>query len=394
MSIQKNAPIALDRVSDYEVSRLEAVLRSQLERLGCTDMFRGKKVVIKPNLVMKTSPDTAATTNPAVLEAMIRILKDSAAETVIAESPGGLYTEQTLRANYKACGIADVAERWGVTLNYDTSHKTAEAPKAKTSKLFDVINPILDADVIVNLAKLKSHSLTGYSGAVKNYFGVVPGVTKFEMHSRFPDYNDFGSMIVDLCEMLQDMKPTFNVLDGIVAMEGNGPTGGSPRRLDVLMSGTNPFTLDIAGTSLIKTDSVIMLDEGARRGFCPKSADELCVLSDKKLSDFAVDDFQKPDTAKRGIGSSMLANLPTMFGGHLNAWLQPRPVINKKVCVGCGECERSCPRHTISMRAGKNGKKQAFIIDEGCIKCYCCQELCPFKAVKIKKNPIIRLIGG
>ncbi len=394
MSTDINAAVAVSRVDSYGVDVIEAVLRGQIDKLGCADMLRGRRVVIKPNLVMKASPERAATTNPDVLEAMIRILKDFTPHIVIAESPGGLYTEQVLRGHYKTCGISDVAERYGVTLNYDTSSKASEAPRGKTSKMFDVITPIMEADVIVNLAKLKSHSLTAYSGAVKNYFGTVPGVTKFEMHARFPDYNDFGSMLVDLCQMLQEMKPTFNVLDGIVAMEGNGPTGGEPRKLACLMSSLNPFNLDVAGASIVGAESVIMLHEGARRGFCPKNVEELTVISEEPLSAFAVNDFKKPDTASLGLGSSMLAKLPTMFGGRLNAWLQPRPAINKKICVGCGECERSCPKHTVEMRKNKKGKSQAFINYDSCIKCYCCQELCPFKAVKIKKNPIIRLIGG
>ncbi len=391
--IEPKDRVCLDRVDEYNVDIIEAVIRCQLDSLGKADLFKNKRVVIKPNLVMKKSPEAAATTHPAVLEAMIRILKESAADIIIAESPGGLYTPQTLGSTYKGCGLYDVAERYGVKLNFDTSSKTVEAPLGKTSKMFDIISPILDADVIVNLAKLKSHSLTGYSGAVKNYFGTVPGVTKFEMHARFPDYNDFSSMLVDLCEMLHSMKPTFNVLDGIMAMEGNGPTGGEPRALGCLISGVNPFTVDIIGTSIIKADGILMLEEGGRRGYCPENSDEVSLISDGTVADFTVSDFAKPDTKKKG-GSSLLARLPNMFGGRLNAWFQPRPVINKKLCVGCGECEKSCPKHTIEIRKTSNGKKQAYIIDDKCIKCYCCQELCPLKAVNIKKNPIIKLIGG
>jgi len=393
MSAAVQNAVAIDRAETYEVDAIEAVLRDQLERLGASEMFRGKRVAIKPNLVMKTTPETAATTNPTVLEAMIRILKESASDIVIAESPGGLYTEATLRANYRSNGITEVAERCSVRLNYNTSSVKMEAKEGKASKLFDIITPIAEADVIVNLAKLKSHSLTNYSGAVKNYFGTVPGVMKFEMHARFPDYNDFGSMLVDLCTMLIGVKPTFNVLDGIIAMEGNGPTGGDPRRANCIMSSLDPFSVDVAGAYIIGADGVIMLEEGKRRGCCPSNADELTLLGDESLDDFKIADFKRPDTNRRG-GSSLLAKLPTMFGGRLNKWLQPRPVINKKICVGCGECDRSCPKHTIEMRKNKKGKKQAYIIDENCIKCYCCQELCPFKAVKIKKNPIIRLIGG
>lgn len=394
MSKDINSAVAIDRVEEYSADRIENVIISQLEKLGCAGMFKNKRVVIKPNLVMKTSPKTAATTHPAVLEAMIRVLKASDADITIAESPGGLYTEQTLRANYKVCGIAEVAERYGVRLNYDTGFKTLSSPNGKTSKSFDIITPIAEAEVIVNLAKLKSHSLTGYSGAVKNYFGTVPGVTKFEMHARFPDYNDFGSMIADLCEMHQDRVPTFNILDGIVAMEGNGPTGGDPRPLQCLLSGCNPFNVDIIGVSLINADGIIMLREGADRGFCPHDASGVKVISNEPISAFKVDDFKKPDTASGGVGSSLLAKLPTMFGGRLNTWFQPRPQVDTKKCVGCGECARSCPRNTIKMQKNKKGKTKALIIDSDCIKCYCCQELCPFKAVRIKKNPILKLIGG
>ena len=393
MTVNNNAAVAVDRLSEYDPDKLEKVLRAQLDRLGAADMFHGKRVVIKPNLVMKTTPEKAATTNPAVLEAMIRILKETAADIVIAESPGGLYTESALRANYRSNGIAEVADRYGVKLNFDTSSTVMEAKDGKTSKLFDIIKPIADAEVIVNLAKLKSHSLTGYSGAVKNYFGTVPGVTKFEMHARFPDYNDFGSMLADLCSMLITAKPTFNVLDGIIAMEGNGPTGGDPKRLDCIMSGLNPFNVDIAGAYIIGAENIIMLEEGKRRDYSVEMAEDLAILGDEPLDAFKREDFKRPDTNRKG-GSSLLAKLPTMFGGRLNSWLQPRPVINKKVCIGCGECERSCPRHTIGMRKNKNGKRQAYIVDENCIKCYCCQELCPYKAVKIKKNFVIKLIGG
>ena len=392
MTEQINA-VAIDRACDYSADALEVVLRGQLEKLGATEMFRGKRVVIKPNLVMKTTPEKAATTNPAVLDAMIRILKETASDITIAESPGGLYTEAVLRANYRSNGITEVAEKYGVKLNFDTSSVVMEARGGKTSKLFDIITPIYETDVIVNLAKLKSHSLTGYSGAVKNYFGTVPGVTKFEMHARFPNYNDFGSMLADLCVMLTESKPTYNVLDGIIAMEGNGPTGGDPKRLDCIMSGLNPFAVDVAGAYIIDAEGIIMLEEGKKRGVCPTDIEKLTLLGEECLDAFKSADFKRPDARGSGAGS-LLAILPKMFGGKLNSWLQPRPQINKSVCVGCGECERSCPVHTIEMRVNSQGKRQAYIKDDKCIKCYCCQELCPYKAVKIKKNPIIKLIGG
>ncbi len=393
MKIDQNAAVALDRCAYYNVDAIEGILRDQLNRLGASEMFDGKRVAVKVNLVIKKAPDAAATTHPAVLEAMLRILKEKAADIVIVESPGGLYTEASLRASYRVCGIAEVAERMGVRLNYDTSAREIDVPEGRTSRIFNILSPILDADVLVNLAKLKSHSLTGYSGAVKNWFGTIPGVQKFEMHARFPDYNDFGSMLCDLCQRIATLKPGFHVLDGIVAMEGNGPTGGDPRRMDALLSGCNPFNVDIAGTAIIGAKNVIMLEEAKRRGLCVSDTNELLLESAERLSDFAVPDFKKPDTMRQGLhGVSMFKVLPKLFGGKLNDWLRPRPDVQSS-CVGCGECMRSCPQQTIVM-VEKNGKKRAEIHHESCIRCWCCQELCPISAVKIRKNVILRMLGG
>ena len=382
---------ALDAVRTYDADAIEKVIRDQLERLGISDMFDGKRVAVKPNLVMKKSPDAAATTHPAVLEAVLRILRERAADIVIVESPPGLYTESALRGFYNACGIAEVADRLGVRLNVDTSIRETPLPDAKTARMFELLCPILDADVIVDLAKLKSHALTKFSGAVKNYYGTIPGIQKVETHARFPDYSDFGSMLTDLCAFFAGNKPTFSVLDGIVAMEGNGPTGGEPKKLGVLISGRNPFSVDRIGAHIAGLDGVIMLDEAERRGFT-KSAEELPLTSEKPLSEYVCTDFKKPESAEKSGSSIRL--LQTMCGGKIYRLLQPRPVVDAKKCVGCGECARSCPQKTIDLIPKKSGGRFAKIKRQKCIECFCCQELCPVRAVKIKKNPLLKLIGG
>ncbi len=385
--------VALRRCVEYEPEAVEACLRDMLESLGISDMFTGKKVVVKPNLVMKKAPEAAATTHPVLLGAMLRILCESAESVTIAESPGGPYTEALLRATYKGCGIQEAADACGVVCNLDTSFREEILPEGKTSKIMNLITPILEADVIVNLCKLKSHSLTGYSGAVKNYFGTVPGVQKFETHARFPDYGDFGSMLCDLASHLVSGKPTFNLIDGILAMEGNGPTGGSPRKVGCLIGSRNPFNADRIGSAIIGADGVVMLEEGTRRGFCPPSAGEVSLDSPEPLDAFVIPDFEKPDTVSGG-SRSVFKILPKLFGGRLYAWLQPRPVIDGAKCVGCGECVRSCPRSVITLEKSGNSRKKAIISPDNCIKCYCCQELCPYRAVRIKKNPLLKLLGG
>ncbi|MCI8387432.1 MAG: DUF362 domain-containing protein [Clostridiales bacterium] len=393
--VDRSEPAALSRITSYDVDILEKTIRKQLDSLGLTDMFKGKRVVVKPNLVMKKSPDAAATTHPAVLEAMLRILKESAADILIAESPPGLYTESALKGFYNSCGITEVASRLGVKLNFDTSSREAALVDAKTAHGFELISPILDAEVIVNLAKLKSHALTKLSGTVKNYYGVIPGIQKVETHARFPDYSDFGSMLVDLCAYNVGSKPTFNLLDGIVGMEGNGPTGGTPKAVGCLISGRNPFSVDTIAAHIIGLDGVIMLDEAKARGFTA-DVDNINITSDEPLDSFVIKDFKLPDSVdKKGAHTSSIVLLSKLCGGRVYKWIQPRPVVDKQNCIGCGECYRSCPQKTIELMPIKGGnKKRAIIHDDNCIKCYCCQELCPIKAIKIKKNPLFKLIGG
>jgi ferredoxin len=201
-------------------------------------------------------------------------------------------------------------------------------------------------------------------------------------------------MLTDLCAYHVGSKPTFNLLDGILAMEGNGPTGGNPKKLGCLISGRNPFSVDMIGSHIIGFDGIIMLDEAKRRGFTA-DAGEINLISDAPLANFISGDFIAPESVdKAGPSNSSIVFLSRMCSGRIYKWLQPHPEVNKNICVGCGECARSCPQKTIEMRRAGKKRKRAFILSENCIKCYCCQELCPYKAVRIRKNLIMKLLGG
>lgn len=382
--IKKNAAVALSRCESYDKETLMSVLFEQWQSLGLGEKyFKGKKVVIKPNLVRKMDPARGATTHPAMIEAVSALILDAgAAEVKIAESPGGPYSETALRAIYRGCGTEAAAQRAGIGLNYDTSSRQTDYTDGFASKTFHIISPILDADVIVNLCKLKTHGLTMMSGAVKNYFGTVPGTEKFEMHARFPKIADFSEMLVDLCAMHMAGHDTVNVIDAIVGMEGNGPTGGSPRKIGGLITSENPFAADLVGAKLIgMSGKVIMLDRGIERGLTV--AEPTVIGCDP--SELAVADFLPPDSDRTPI----LEWLATFWDGRLMKFFEPRPKINNARCVGCGECVRSCPVHTISL---DKEKRRAVIHPEPCIKCFCCQELCPKDAVKVKQNFLIKLV--
>ena len=384
-----NLPVALSRASAYDRELILHTLRTQAEMLGIpADHFAGKRVVIKPNLVAPLKPDAAATTHPVFLSAVVDFLREYGAEDLLlAESPGGPFTESSLRTSYRNCGILEAAQQCGLTLNYCTESVPVSFSEGVACRSFHIIRPIAEADVIVDLCRLKSHSLTRLSCAVKNLFGVIPGIEKFEMHSAYPTLPVFSEMIVDLCAMLCASHEILAICDGIVAMEGNGPTGGTPRDMGAVFMSRDPFALDAAAEELIGFGGTVSINEAARRrGLCAADMSEITILGEG-IASFALHDFREPD-ASRG---KFLRNLPDMFGGRLAKFFSPRPAIRLSDCIGCGVCANSCPRHAITIDK-KRGKKRAVIHYDNCIRCYCCQELCPIHAVSIRKNPIFKII--
>ncbi len=375
--MNKTDAVAIARCEVYDPAVIRDRLRTYLPQVGVTrETVAGKRVAVKPNLLLAYAPEKAATTHPAVMEAVIRLLQEwEAASVIIAESPGGIYSEKTLSHIYGETGMKGVSERTGAPLNYDISYRPFSLNDGVTAKSVDMIAPIHEAEVLVNVCKLKTHALATMTGAAKNLFGVIPGINKFEMHARFKKPEDFFSMVLDLNVALDRRMTVFHICDAIVGMEGDGPSGGTPKEAGILLMSRNALNLDLAASAVMGfTGRVPMLKTAAERGLCPDAPDALTVVG-VPPTEVGCGDFQLPD-AKKGRRFDLIP-----------PFLQPRPVIDRNLCRGCGLCARSCPQKTIVMVKGK-----ARIIASDCIKCYCCQELCTFKAVRIKKSIIYRLV--
>lgn len=165
---------------------------------------------------------------------------------LIAESPGGPYTPAAMKAIFRGCGYTDMAKDCGFALYTACKSREVTLPRAQRCRQLSVAEPFLTRDYLIDLCKLKTHGMVGFSGAVKNLFGAVPGLQKPELHCRFPEKQPFSEMLVDLCDFLQ---PDLCIMDGILAMEGNGPTGGQPRKMGVLGASKSPYALDVCGAS-------------------------------------------------------------------------------------------------------------------------------------------------
>jgi uncharacterized protein (DUF362 family)/Pyruvate/2-oxoacid:ferredoxin oxidoreductase delta subunit len=376
----------MDKISVYGCKEYNSVDLSEvvekhflaLDENG-TIIKKDSKVVIKPNLLIRRSPEDATTTNPMFLEAIIKAVQKRGGIAIIAESPGGPYTKVLLKSVYSGTGIEAATNNTGATLNYDTGYSVVNTKNSKVCTSFNIIDPIKNADVIISVAKLKTHAMTNMTCAVKNMFGSVPGLMKPEFHLRYPQKDLFGEMLVDLCETV---RPQISFVDAIVAMEGNGPSGGNPRFMGVTFAGLNPHSVDLFAASLIgfKPGEVPTLKAAINRGLCPENISELEIVGDD-YKKYVAHDFKKP----KSNGPQLFSNLPSFLRKPILAFVTPKPVIRTKDCIGCGKCAESCPKGAITIIS-----KKAVIDYSKCIKCYCCHEMCPVKSIDIKR---LRILG-
>lgn len=371
--------VCVSSCETYEYETVRAALAEQFRLLKAEEVIRpGMRVAVKPNLVVRSAPEEGAVTHPVVICAVVSLLRELGASVVIAESPGGPYTPVLLKSIYERSGCAAAAE-YGAELNLDCTWGELKAPEARLCRSFPVITPLLQADAIVDVCKLKTHCMMGLSAAVKNLFGAVPGLMKPELHCRFPEKKAFGTMITDLCQALH---PVLSVVDGITAMEGNGPTGGKPRHVGALLSSRSPYAVDLACTEIIGMDpaSVFPLLSAMERDLCPRSHSDLVWLQEP-ASRFAVPDYLQPESKP----ADFIARLPRFLQPLASRLTTPVPKIRTAECVGCGKCAESCPQHTISIR-----NRKAVIDYSKCIRCYCCHEMCPQHVIDIRRFSLFR----
>lgn len=380
-----NDVVSVLKCDKYDYELLVSTIEKSFENIGGIEKYikPGDKVLLKINLLMKKHPDEAVTTHNVFVKALASVVMQAGGIVTIADSPGGLYNETILRSVYKGCEIDTVAKQLGAKLNYDTSFETVSYPEGKTVKSFPIIKPILDADVVITVPKLKTHMMTFYSGAVKNMFGAVPGVYKAEYHFSLPERDDFCSMLVDLCSLT---KPSLAIMDAIDIMEGEGPSSGIKRHFGAVLASDNPYALDLAACALvgIEPSESPTVKESIKRELCPKDANELSLVGDD-FESMKIDDLIKPH-----IGTTDFLDrkfIPKRISAALNRALSPIPNFKKDVCIGCGECMRRCPAKAIEI---KNGFP--VLTQKKCIHCFCCQELCPKKAIVSKRHKFMDFI--
>ena len=378
--------VSVVRLDDYDPKKAREALERLLLPIGGLDFVKpGMKVGIKVNLVSAMKPDAAATTHPAVVGALCEMLTERGAEVIIGDSPGGPFTAIYLNRVYSASGMSGI-NMPGVALNRNYESAFCDGFEGAASlKSFEYTAWVKDVDAIIDFAKLKSHGMMSLSAAVKNLFGCIPGTVKPEYHYRFPNTRDFANMLVDLNVFF---KPVLSIVDGVLAMEGNGPTMGNPRKVGAMIASRSSYACDRICADIIglKEENVPTLALARERGLCP-ARDEIETVGE--LNDLIVSDF---DNVERLNSIEFLNDLVGIRGkiwsGLLKKAMCSRPRLTSKKCVGCKKCFEICPAKAIIMKKGKPDIDRA-----KCIRCFCCQEFCPKGALRVHRPLIAKLIS-
>lgn len=350
---------------NYDRTVLIESLGEMIEQAGGwpESVMPGARVLLKVNMLSAKSPEKAITTHPEVVAAMAVLLKQEGCVVTVGDSPGGAI--KGVERYWNNCGFAAVADELGIELvNFE---KTGSVEVSLDDRTYNIAKPIIDADVLINMCKFKTHGLCRLTNAVKNAFGAIPGLGKAILHSHAIRPVDLAENLVDIYTIVEF---DLHVMDAILAMDGKGPsTDGTPRWDGILGVARDGVCLDIVMTGLAGLDPCklhtnrIALERGLGRD--PEEI-EVSGIENCRLENFRIP------------GESFYNLLPSFLGGIARYFFKRPPVATDK-CVGCGICEKGCPVGAITIRDGK-----AVMNRSKCIMCLCCHELCPHRAIEIR----------
>jgi uncharacterized protein (DUF362 family)/NAD-dependent dihydropyrimidine dehydrogenase PreA subunit len=378
--------VSLVKCSDYDKTKVIQAIEKSIEHLGgITNLIKkDTRVFLKVNLLSGAKPEQAVTTHPVFVYALAKVLKDSGARVVIGDSPnaGIPYRESALKQVYTKSGLIDAAKEAGAELNYDTSTIAVSYKEGSLIKQYNAIKPAINADVLISVAKGKTHGFTYITGAVKNMFGIIPGFEKAGYHAKLQTLDRFATMLVDIYE---SSKPELSFMDAITCMEGDGPGSGDPKQVRVILASRNAHALDTVFCDIIGIDyrKIPTLNEAISRKLLDLDNLEIHGVP---VSEVQVKQFKMPATLGAGDGLVVSGIIQKLAKPLFKNAFVVKPIILKINCVGCGVCVKGCPMNAIELVQGK-----AVIDYSKCIRCYCCHEFCPHHSIDLHKSLLYKL---
>jgi len=367
--------VALVRCPDYGHQTLTKAVRDSFSLIGGLGSIIKKKdlVLIKPNLLAAKRPDQAITTHPEVVAATVEEVKKVGGRPVIGDSPGGV--RQDLKEVWSTTGMQEISERTGASLV--SMEASGSWRKTRSGQVYYISKVAMEADVILNLPKLKTHSLVLFTGAVKNMFGVIPGFHKKEIHLNNPRAAPFSAALVDIFSFV---VPQITLMDAVEGMEGDGPSSGVKRKVGLLLAGRDAVAVDAVAALAVGIDplEIHTCQMAARRGLGVSSPNLIEVVGDS-LENLMIKEFIRPRT-------SLSSRIPKPLAQLVKRFVYIRPQVLAEICTNCNTCVESCPTGALSP-----GSTYPQFRPRKCIGCLCCNELCPQSAIKPKLSLLARL---
>ncbi len=374
--------VSLLKCDEYSNEILKQKITESLLNIGFDiKKFNNARVALKPNLLLPSQTKKAIITHPEFFRAVAQIVKENNGSPVIIESPAFHALEYAIRKT----GYSEVIKDEGIEVADPKKIKTLHYEGSKSFKSIEISDAFFDVDMIINLPKFKTHGLTYFTGAVKNLFGVIPGLRKSKTHIKIPAKEDFAEFLLDLNGALKcgfDKPVTLlHIMDAIVAQEGEGPGhAGSPKRMNAVIVGEDAVAVDFVATSVsgLEISKALTITRGFERDLFIQSPDEIEVVGDK-IEDLKINDF-KP--SRDTVMSNMLI-WPVTSKRFKNLFVD-RPVPDKEKCTLCYHCKTICPAGAIEKAVGDDNTPQYDY--KKCIRCYCCMEICPDAAINKKRG--------
>ncbi|MEG6585412.1 DUF362 domain-containing protein [Dendrosporobacter sp. 1207_IL3150] len=364
--------VAVVKANSYDTQIVEQAMTELLTHLGGMSKYikPGERVLVKPNMLEGVDKGLSVTTHPEVVRAVIRLVKSAGGIPVVGDSPG---LGNTLKVAEK-CGILKVCLEENTTVVPFEVPTELSLPNGMILKKISVAKVYMEVDKVISLAKMKTHSFMGVTGAVKNLFGFFVGPDKAQFHLRMKKRSDFAHMLIDLYGAI---KPVLSIVDGIVGMEGAGPRNGTPINSGLLLAGSCGFSVDLAMAKCMGFEAEKM--PVAQAAIAAKLSQTLAGLEIVGNGKDIVHHFTEPKNFDRLEG-----RLPSWLVDFSQNQFTAKPWIEKN-CIACGRCAQHCPPKVIRIE-----NNRAVIDYRECIRCYCCQELCPVNAVSLKDGTLLK----
>jgi uncharacterized protein (DUF362 family)/ferredoxin len=370
-----NAKVSVVKCGTYDPAEVQAAAQRAVDLLGGISVFvkPRSRVLVKPNILMAIEPERGVDTHPEVVRAVIKILKGIDCRIYLGDGPSAWADQiQNIDQVYEKSGMARVAR--------DESVELVRFDKRRWRGKFPLTSWVDECDAFVSIPKFKTHGMTVLTGAIKNLYGLVSDTYKAELHKRYFDNKDFAAIVVDI---YQQARPQLTVIDGIVAMEGDGPgTSGKLRECGVLLAGQDGVAIDsilslIMGVSPL---DILTTREAAARNEGIADINRIEVVGEKLL-DVLGPPFTLPKT-------SLIRKLPRPIIDIGRKLIRFVPQIDRGDCTLCSACIRACPEKIMKL------KDDRIVIDYAkCISCFCCQEACPSSAITVKKSLFSKMLG-